>query len=88
MPDNFNELEQLRDTNIELQEQVTALTTERDTLSQDNENLKAEAERLRTINQKYYNKLIAQEEQQDKSDDDDEPEIPSCEDFAKTLKIL
>lgn len=90
MSDNFNELESLRDTNLELQEQNTNLTTERDTLSQDNEKLKAEVERLRTINQKYYNKLIAQDETKDKADSDDQEEeaVPTCEEFAKTIKII
>lgn len=79
-------IEEAQEQILELTEQVQNLTTERDSLSQDNETIKAENESLRTLNQKYFNKLVAQDD--GKKDDGKEPEeVPSCEDFAKNLKI-
>ena len=82
MPENMT-LEQAQERILELTEQNTTLTQERDTLSQNNESLKNECEELRKLNQKYFNRLIAQDT---KEDDEPEPEpVLSCEEFAKTL---
>lgn len=78
-------LEEAQSKILEQQEQIQILTTERDSLSQDNEKLKNESEELRKLNQRYFNKLIAQ----DKSEpEEDEPEpVPTCEEFAAKLDI-
>ena len=78
-------LEEAQAKILEQQEQIQSLTTERDSLSQDNEKLKNESEELRKLNQKYFNKLIAQ----DKSEpEEDKPEaVPTCEEFAANLDI-
>ena len=83
---NYETLEDAQERIVELEEQLAQEQENARTLSQNNENLTADVERLRTLNQKYFNKLIAQEEQEDKEDDEDE-EVLSCEDFAKTIKL-
>lgn len=87
MPD-INTLEEARAEILRLQEVNTELTNERDTLSQNNATLTGELEQVRKLNQQYFNKLSAQySPEQDKTDNEDE-QVPSCEDFAKTLNIL
>lgn len=84
---NFNTLEEAQAEIIRLNEQVTELTNERDTLSQNNITITGELESVRKLNQQYFNKLSAQYSQEPgKTDSDEEPQ--SCEDFAKTLNIL
>lgn len=83
----FETLEEAQAEILRLQEQVSELTNERDTLSQNNESLSGELESVRKLNQKYFNKLCAQNSPEGEKEDD-EPEAPSCEDFAKTLNIL
>ena len=78
-------LEEAQARILELVEQNQALTAERDSLSQNNNELTAERDSLRELNQKYFNKLIAQEVHEDKTDP--EPPPVSCEEFAKTLNI-
>lgn len=70
---------------LRLQEENTRLTNERDTLSQNNATITEELGKVRTLNQQYFNKLSAQ---YSKQEEEDEPEdVPSCEDFARTLTI-
>lgn len=79
-------LEEAQERILELTEQNQTLTAQNESLSQNNETLTAECENLRTLNQKYFNKLIAQETPE--NDPKDEPEETlSCEEFAKTLNI-
>lgn len=80
-------LEELQERVTDLEEENTALRNERDTLSQNNTNLSTELEQVRKLNQKYFNKLTAQYNGDNGSDNDEEPETPTCEDFARTLKI-
>ena len=83
-------LEQAQERIVELTEEVTQLKTERDTLSQNNEQLTSDLENQRTLTQKYFNKLIAQEETDDQNGDGDDEvdgEVLSCEEFAKTLNF-
>ena len=84
----YDTLEEAQARILELDEQVTMLTGERDSLSQENENLRRENEETRTLNQKYFNKLIAQEKDSHENDNEDEgEEVLSPEEFAKTLSI-
>lgn len=78
-------LEEAQAEILRLTEANTELTNERDTLSQNNANLSQELENVRTLNQQYFNKLIAQSSQQVK--EEPEEEAPTCEEFAKTLNI-
>lgn len=82
-------IEEAQDRILELTEQVTTLTNERDTLSANLADRDAELEDVRKLNQKYFNKLMAQNSEQDGDGDgsQDEP-APSCEEFAKTLNIF
>lgn len=83
----FKTIEEAKAKVLELQEQLTELTNERDTLSQNNTTLQGELEDVRKLNQKYFNKLSAQYSHEPDKNDDEE-EVQSCEDFAKTLDIL
>ena len=86
--DGHNFIEEYQNTILNLRQDNDALTTERDTLSRDNETLRTENERLRNLNQTYFNRLIAQDEAETKKDPENEdPEIPTCEEFAKTIKF-
>lgn len=82
----FDTLEAAQAEVVRLQEEVTRLENERDTLSQNNETLSADLDRVRTLNQTYFNKLQAQySPAAEKEQDDDEP--LSCEEYAKTIII-
>lgn len=83
----FETLEAAQAEIVRLQEENTRLTNERDTLSQNNTNLSGELEQVRTLNQQYFNKLTAQYSKQADEQDEEDEEAPTCEEFAKTLKI-
>lgn len=84
----YDTLEEAQARILELDEKVTMLTGERDSLSQENDKLKKENEETRSLNQKYFNKLIAQEKDTHENNNGDEgEEVPSCEEFAQTLSI-
>lgn len=77
-------LEEAQERILELEAQNTELTNERDTLSKNNESLTADLEKVRTLNQKYFERLS----QQDVSNNQEDPEpAKTCEDFAKDLTI-
>lgn len=88
MPNEINTIEEARAEILRLQEANTELTNERDTLSQNNNQLATELESVRKLNQQYFNKLSAQYSHQEDKNNNDEEEVQSCEDFAKTLNIL
>lgn len=79
-------LEEAQAEIISLKEKLTETETANESLSKKVEELTADNERVRELNQKYFDKLTQQYSQPDKPEDD-EPEAPSCEDFAKTLNI-
>ena len=82
-------LEEAQAEILRLQEQVTELTNERDTLSQNNNTLTGELESVRKLNQQYFNKLSAQySPEQDENNNEDDKEVQSLEDFARTHNIL
>ena len=83
---DYSTLEDAQERIVELEELLTQAEASSKELSQNNENLNAENERLRTLNQKYFNKLIAQDEHEEQNQHDAE-EVPSCEDFAMTIKL-
>ena len=80
-------LEEAQAEILRLQEENTEVKNERDTLSQNNAALTADLENVRKLNQQYFNKLTAQYSQQEGKTDEGDEEAPSCEEFAKTLKI-
>ena len=84
---DFNTLEEAQAEIVRLNEALTERTNECDTLSQNNDTLTQELESVRKLNQQYFNKLSQQFiPTEDKKDD--EQEVPSCEDFARTLNII
>lgn len=80
-------LEEAQAEIIRLNEELTARTNERDTLSQNNTTLTQELDSVRKLNQQYFNKLSQQYTQQEKDEEEEKPPV-SCEEFAKTLNIL
>lgn len=84
----FNTLEEARAEILRLNDALTAMTNERDTLSQNNATQAQELESVRKLNQHYFNKLSQQYLPEADKNDNDEEEVPTCEEFAKTLNIL
>lgn len=79
-------LEEAQEQIVTLTERVTELETERDTLSKNNTDLTADLERVRTLNQKYFEKLSMQTLTKPENNDEDKEPV-SCEEFAKTIKF-
>lgn len=82
----FDTIEAAQAEVLRLQEENTRLENERETLSQNNATLSADLDRVRTLNQQYFNKLQAQySPSPEKEQEEDEP--VSCEEYAKTIKF-
>lgn len=88
MPNEFNTLEAAQAEIIRLNELLTERTNERDTLSQNNAALTQELQSVRQLNQQYFNKLSAQYSPEADENDDGDEEVPTCEEFGKSLTIL
>ena len=87
MPNDEMTLEQAQERIVELSEQVEQLTQNNNDLTSQIDTLTNDNKSLRELNQKYFNKLIAQERTPENDDKDDDEEIPTCEDFAKDFKF-
>lgn len=83
----FETLEEAQAEILRLQGENTRLENERNTFSQNNAALAADLEKVRTLNQQYFNQLTAQYSKQGDEHHDEDEEAPTCEEFAKTLKI-
>lgn len=83
----FATIEEAQAEILRLQKENTELTNERDTLSQNNKTLAADLEKVRTLNQDYFNRLTAQYSGQAGEKEEETEEAPTCEEFAKTLKL-
>lgn len=83
----FNTLEEAQAEIVRLNDVLTERTNERDTLSENNKNLIADNDRLRKLNQNYFNRISAQFPTEDDKKDNEEKEVVSCVEFAKTLSI-
>ena len=77
-------LEEAQAEIIRLQEENAELTTERDTLSQNNETLTGELASVKKLNQQYFNKL-SQQFIPTEGKTNNETEAPSCVDFARSI---
>ena len=84
----FKTIEEAKAEIIRLQEANIQLTNEKEALSQNNADLTGELESVKKLNQQYFNKLSQQYFPTEDKKDDDEQEVPSCEDFAKSLNII
>lgn len=87
MSEEIKTLEEAKAEIVRLNTELTNANNDKQTLSQNNENLSKELEQVRTINQQYYNRLMAQFSEPEGKNDDEDEEAPTCEEFAKTLKI-
>lgn len=83
MPE-INTIEEARAEIVRLSDALTAMTNERDTLSQNNETLTQDNERLSRLNQTYFNRIMAQDSNQ-AGEPEEETEVPTCEEYARTL---
>lgn len=78
--------EEMQERILKLEEENKGLTAERDTLLENNKSLTEDIERVRAVNQRYFEKLSMQDDSGN-DDDEDEEQTPTCEEFAKTLHI-
>lgn len=85
----FNTLEEARAEILRLNGELKQAQTERDNYSTKVTELSKNLEDVRELNQKYFLKLSAQyvPSAAGGADPDDVEDVPSCEDFAKTLTI-
>lgn len=79
-------IEEAQEKILELTEQLEQEKAKVTTLENDKQSLSEEVERVRTVNQRYFEKLTAQV-LQDEPDADEPDDVPSMEEFAKTLNI-
>ena len=80
-------LEEAQEQIVNLQNSLTEVTNERDTLKANNQNLTNDLTRVRELNQRYFEKLSAQYVPPGGEPGKDDHEEPTCEEFARTLKI-
>lgn len=80
-------LEEAQEQIVNLQNSLTEVTNERDTLKTNNQNLTNDLARVRELNQRYFEKLSAQYVPPGGDTGNDDHEEPTCEEFARTLKI-
>ena len=78
--------EEMQERILQLEEENKGLTAERDTLLENNKILTDDIQRVRAVNQRYFEKLSMQEDSGN-DDEDEEQSAPSCEEFAKSLHI-
>lgn len=86
MPE-FTTIEEAQAEILRLNEELATRTTERDTLSQDNERLTKERDKSREIAHQYFLKLNQQYSPRQEDQGSADPDVPSCEDYAKTIKL-
>ena len=80
-------LEEAQEQIVSLNEQITEITNERETLRKNNEKLTADLNRVRELNQRYFERLSQQFVPPGPDPQNEEPPSPTCEDFARSLKI-
>ena len=83
----FVTLEEAQAEILRLNEELATKKTENENLAKQNDDLTKENTKVRELNQQYFLKLSAQYQPPKANDNDDEDDVPSCEDFAKTLNI-
>lgn len=83
----FNTIEEARAEIVRLTEELNQQRADNETLSQNNETLAHDLEHVRTINQQYFNRLMAQDSDPAGKTHEDDEEAPTCEEFARNLKI-
>lgn len=79
-------LEEAQAEILRLNEELTTVKTENENYSKQVNDLSADLEKVRELNQTYFLKLSAQYNPNPDGDGDDN-DVPTCEEFAKTLTI-
>lgn len=73
---------------LRLKEENANLATEKENYITRVSDLEKENEKVRELNQQYFLKLSAQyKPNNEDKDEEEQDDVPSCEDFAKTLTI-
>lgn len=87
MPDENNvmTLEEAQARILELEEQNNGLTEQNTQLTEQNTQLSADLDRARHLNQELFNRVTVSKQEEEEPE---EPEIPTCEEFAKTLNLF
>ena len=80
---NYETLEAALERILQLEEELRTVTGERDTANDAISQLNTQLNEVREINQRYFNRLTQEKEETEK----EEPEVISCEDFARTINI-
>ncbi len=80
-------LEDAQSMILDLQQRLTEVETERDSLLQNNTQLEADLSRVRTKNQEYFEKLSSYYSPTPNKNNEPEKEVASCEEFATNLTI-
>lgn len=86
MPPEINTLEDARAEILRLEKELATSNTEKENYSKKIEELTRENENVRELNQKYFLELRAQNNEKSDEDEPDE-DVPTLEEFAKTLTI-
>lgn len=88
MPDAiYSTLEEAQAEILRLNEELATANTERENYSNRINELTKENEKVRELNQKYFLKLSAQYNPNPDPSAEDDTDVPSCEDFARSIKI-
>ena len=80
-------IEEAQERILELESQLETVTTERDTLSQNNSELSTNLEKARELNQKLFERVNAQHTDES-AQDGEEDDVQTCEDFAKSINLF
>ena len=83
---HFATIEEAQEFILTQEDTINGLRAEVETLKTEKQTLTEEKETLRNINQRYYDRLIQQESTEDSEQDDPET-VPTCEEFAKSIKL-
>jgi len=84
MPDEIT-IESLQERVLELETQLNTANAEKETLSKNNNQLIADLDRARTLNQKLFERVTVTNSEEPGKNNDGEEEPLSCEEFAKKL---
>lgn len=80
-------LEEAQAEILRLNEELTTERADKENYAARVTELETENNKVRELNQAYFLKLSAQYKPQNDPNAEPEPDVPSCEDFAKTITI-
>lgn len=86
-PENITTLEEARAEILRLNGELDKANTERENYTKRISTLETDLEKVREINQQYFLQLSQQYKPSTETETHAEDDVPSCEDFAKTLTI-